>query len=576
MFRASHRRTVLCAVLVCLAACRQEEPEQSSDTEPRPDPTQGLAELLREFTKRYYELSPSAAVNSGLHEYDGQLPDYSPEGVRTRVAWLEEMRLRTAAIDAQRLSAKQRLYRDYLAVVIDTELFNIQTLKVLENNVWYGYLPLDPDLYLSRPYAPLRVRMDAYTKHVEGLPAAVAAMRHTLKPMPSGHAGVFQDYVAGLAKFVTTTPYDVFAPVNDAARQAAMKKADDEAAAALNDLAQWIKAATRNEKFALGPQKYAEMLWALERIDTPIEELKAAAERDLERNLQALQHACASFAPRSSLKECRAKVASRKPADGPVAAATRQLARLKRLIRDRNIVSIPTDPVVIVAEAPPHQRSGTAYISVPGPHEKAVPSIYYISPPDSKWSLEEQQQYLQSEADLMSTSTHCVWPGHILETFRSNLSGNPLAEFTYSYAFTEGWTHYSEEMMLHEALDDDPELAIGQLQNALLGNVRMLASIGLHTGGMSLEESEQLFLEKAFSDPENARQEAVRGTFDPGYLFYSFGKLMILKLRDDWRASHPGSSLRDFHDAFLSYGSSPVTLVRKAMLGEADDGKLFH
>jgi hypothetical protein len=204
-----------------------------------------------------------------------------------------------------------------------------------------------------------------------------------------------------------------------------------------------------------------------------------------------------------------------------------------------------------------------------------MPSIYYISPPDPNWPVEEQQQYIQSEADLMSTSMHCIW-GDILVAMRSSLSGNPLAVFTYSYAFSEGWAHYGEEMMLHEALDNDPEMAIGQLQNALLNDVRFLSSLGLHTGGMSIKESEQLFLEKAFCDPQSARQEAVRGTFDPGYLFYSLGKLMILKLRDDWLAIHPGRSLRDFHDAFLSFGSSPLVLVRKAMLGDADDGKLFH
>jgi uncharacterized protein (DUF885 family) len=292
--------------------------------------------------------------------------------------------------------------------------------------------------------------------------------------------------------------------------------------------------------------------------------------------VQSLERACEALAPGSSLRDCRAEVASRKPSDGPVAAATRQLDQLKRLILDRGIVSIPGDLTVVVAEAPPHQRSATAYIAVPGPHETGLSSIYYISPPDPNWPAEEQRQYLQSEADLMSTSTHCVWSGHILETVRSNRSDNPLAAFTYSYAYTEGWSSYSEEMMLHEALDDDPELTIGQLQNALLGNVRILASIGLHTGGMTVAEAEQLFRDKAFADPQNARQEAVRGTFDPGYLFYSLGKLMVQKLRDDWLANHPESSLRDFHDAFLSYGNPPIALLREFMLGDADDGRLFH
>jgi hypothetical protein len=209
-------RRFLCVALISLAACQQSE-SRSESAKPGLDAPQRFAELLGEFTKGYYALSPIAAVNSGLHEYDGQLPDFSPEGIRAKVAWLEQMRRSTAAIDAERLGTRERLYRDSLAAVIDLELFNIQTLKVMENNVWYGYLPLDPDLYLSREYAPLSVRMDAYTRHVEGLPAAAAAMRRSLKPMPSGHAEIFQDYLAGLVDFVTTLPDEVFSEVQDPA-----------------------------------------------------------------------------------------------------------------------------------------------------------------------------------------------------------------------------------------------------------------------------------------------------------------------------------------------------------------------
>jgi uncharacterized protein (DUF885 family) len=566
-------RAIFLVTLACLVACQQMPVRLGPDAPPVA--ARDLDGLMRDFIAGHYQRVPTAAVNSGLHEYDGRLPDFSPEGIRERVAWLVEMRRRTAAIDAAQLDVKERLYHGYLAVEIDTQLFNIQTLKVLENNAWYDYLALDPNVYLSRNYAPLAVRMDAYTRHVSELPATLVTMRRTLKPMPSGHAEGFRDYVAGLAGFVTTAPYDVFSAVDDPARQAAMKQTNDLAAAALTGLAHWVDTLPRDEDFALGAEKYAQMLWALERIDTPIGELKALAERDYGRNLQTLQRACAVFAPGATLRECRARVAVRKPPDGPIAAASRQVDQLRRLLLERHIASIPAGLQVIIAEAPPHQRSATAYIAVPGPLEKDAPSIYYISPPDPDWSVEDQKQYLQSEADLMATTTHCVWTGHILEAVRSNLSGNPLAVFTYSYAYTEGWSHYSEEMMLHEALDDDPEMAIGQLQNALMNDVRALSSIGLHTGGMSVRQAEQLFLDQAFSDPESARQEAVRGTFDPGYVLYLLGKLMVVKLRDDWLALHPGSSLGDFHEAFLSYGNPPPKLLRKVLLGGADDGRLF-
>ena len=533
-----------------------------------------LDDVLREFRDGYYERAPMLAVNSGLHEYDGLLPDFSTTAVAERLTWLEHTRARALSIDGAELTDQQVMLRDYLVVVVDTDLFNLRELRVLENNTWFDYLALDPNLYLARDYAPLGHRMDAYTKHVENLPQALAAMRALVKPMPPGHAEAFQTYLDGLAEFVTSAPYEVFAPVADHGRQSAMRDANDRAAAALGDLARWIESSPRDPDFALGGEKYQAFLWALERLDTPFEELAAMAWQDLELNTRALQDACAAFRPGATVQQCRDQVAARKPADGPVDAARRQLELLRSLVVEREIVTVP-DMEVVVAESPPHQRSGTAYISVAGPYEPDQPSYYYISPPDPTWSHEHRLAYTQSEADLMTTSTHCVWTGHILEAMLCHRPGNALAEFTYSYAFCEGWCAYSEEMMLHEALDDDPELTIGQLQNALLGDVRVLVSIGLHTGGMTLDQAERLFRERAFCDSENARMEAIRGSFDPGYLFYAVGKWMVTKLRDDWMALHPDRSLRDFHDAFLSHGDAPIALLRRLLLGDGDDGRLL-
>jgi uncharacterized protein (DUF885 family) len=575
--RRSHVTAALCVALGCLslppaARCADHATPSAAASDP-----QGFTRLLREFTNRYYALNPTVAVSVGLHQYDGKLPDFSAAALRREEAWLVDMRQRTAAIDARRLDEKSRLYRDYLAVEIDTELFNIRSLKVFENNVWTAYLPLDPDPYVSRQYAPLSARMDAYTRHVAGMPRALEAMRGTVKPMPSGHATIFADYLTGLASYVTRTPELVFAEVRDSARQAAMRQANERAAAALRETARWVQSLPHDQHYALGQAGLAQMLWDFERIDTPINELRSVAKRDIERNLQSLRRACATYAPGVDLNTCWERVASHKPADGPVAAATRQVAQLRKLIVERKIVSIPAEAAVVVAESPPQwsKGSGTAYVSIPGLHEQGVPSIYYITPPNPAWTTDELRQYALSEAVLMSITIHCVWPGHVLETLLSHASGNPLAAFTYSYAFTEGWTSYVEEMMVHEALDDDSEMAIGEIKEALQSNVRILAAIGVHAEGLSVEAAQQLFVDKAFDGPDTAHDEAVRATFDPGYMFYSLGKLMIMKLRDDWLVSHPGASLRDFHDAFLAYGTTPVRLVRKAMLGDADDGSLF-
>ena len=162
---------------------------------------------------------------------------------------------------------------------------------------------------------------------------------------------------------------------------------------------------------------------------------------------------------------------------------------------------------------------------------------------------------------------HEVWPGHFLHFMRVNRSPSKVAQLFQSYAYTEGWAHYTEEMMADEGLRaDDPEWQIGMRLSALKRNARYLCAIGLHTGGMSVEQCERLFRESSLTDPGNARQQALRGTYDPAYLNYTLGKLMILRLRKDWLAANPKATLRDFHDRFLGY-SGPVPLVRRLMLG---------
>ena len=255
--------------------------------------------------------------------------------------------------------------------------------------------------------------------------------------------------------------------------------------------------------------------------------------------------------------------------------ARNQLAQLKQYIADHRIVTIPGTEQALVEEAPAYKRQNFAYINIPGPYEKSLPSVYYIAPPDPKWPKAEQDAYLPGKADLLFTSVHEVWPGHFLQFLHSNRSSWRFGRVFVGYAFAEGWAHYTEELMVEEGLATGaPELHVGQLLNALLRNVRLVCAIGLHTKGMTVAECEQLFKDKAYQDAGNARQQAARGTYDPAYLNYTMGKLMILKLRADWQAENPGKPRREFHDQLLSRGGPPIPLLRGEML-EAAGGELF-
>jgi uncharacterized protein (DUF885 family) len=335
----------------------------------------------------------------------------------------------------------------------------------------------------------------------------------------------------------------------------------------------WLEAQrpTQTEDFALGAERFAEMLQATERVELPLDRLQQIGREDMARNVAALAEACAAFRPGATIPACTQAVRAHKPPGGAVAEASRQLGGLEAFVRQKDLVSIPGAERAEVRESPPYRRANTAYIDIPGPYETGQPSIYYIAPPNPSWNREEQQAYIPGETDLLFISVHEVWPGHFLQFLHANRAPSMLGRLFVGYAYAEGWAHYSEELMWEAGLGNgDPETHIGQLQNALLRDARFLSAIGLQSGTMTTAESERLFREEAFQDPGTARQQAARGTYDPAYLNYTLGKLMIRRLREDWTASRGGrAAWKAFHDTFLGFGGPPIPQVRNAMLGDS-------
>jgi uncharacterized protein (DUF885 family) len=569
---------VLCLGLV---GCGQQQPAANAPKGPSLA-SQEWDKRTASFIQSYFDAQPFFAAQSGRHEYDGQLPDLSSHGIRREIARLHDERDQIAAVDPKTLEPRERFDREYLLAVVDKDLFWIEKTKFpFTNPAWY-IDKIDPDMYLNRNYASLDVRMKAYIKYARGIPKMVNDIKANLQPpLPKSYVELGIAQFGGLATFYSKDVASVFASVSDPDLQKQLSDADTAAAQAMDGLKQTLEEDLKkaNDQFALGPDLYAQMVSQTERVDVPVDQIEAAGRADLDRNTAALKAECATYAPKQSLQQCIAKVVAHKPKDGAVAAAREQLVMLKDFVVKNNVVSIPSTEDAMVAEAPPYNRSNAAFIQVPGPYDHGVASVYNIAPPDPKWSKAEQAAYIPSEATLLSTSVHEVWPGHFLQFLHSNANPSKLEALWVGYAYAEGWAHYCEEMMIEKGLaKGDPEKHIGQLIDALLRDVRLLSSIGLHTHGMTVEQSEKMFREQAFQDPGNARQQAARGTYDPAYLNYTLGKLMIRKLRTDWIAKHSGAGAaagsddqalwHDFHDQFLSYGGPPIPLLRKEMLGE--------
>ena len=544
--------------------------------------SQNWDKLTAGFIESYFQAQPFYAAQSGRHEFDGQLPDVSAHGIKREIARLHDERDQIAAVDPKTLEPRERFDREYLLAVVDRDLFWIEKTKFpFTNPGWYAD-KIDPDMYLNRDYAPLDKRMKAYIKYARGIPKMVKDIQDNLQsPLPKTYVELGIAQFGGMAEFYTKNVAATFASVTDPDLQKQLSDADTAAAQAMDGLKSTLIEARKkaNDSYVLGPDLYAQMVTQTESVNVPVDQIEAAGRADLDRNTAALKAECAVYTPKASLQQCIAKVAANKPKEGPVEAARAQLVMLKDYIVKNNIVSIPSNEEAKVAEAPPYNRSNAAFIQVPGPYDKGVASTYNIAPPDPKWSKAEQAAYIPSEATLLFTSVHEVWPGHFLQFLHSNSNPSKLEGIWVGYAYAEGWAHYCEEMMYEEGLGKgDPEKHIGQLTDALLRDVRLLSSIGLHTHGMTVAQSEKMFREQAFQDPGNARQQAARGTYDPAYLNYTLGKLMIRKLRSDWVAKQPGAASgegadnhalwHDFHDKFLSYGGPPIPLLRKEMMGE--------
>ena len=566
----NYARVAALLLFAGLAACSQSEDTAVTETEMAP-----WAEFAATAVAEYYSHNPEQAVDSGLHQYDGQIVDLSPDSVAEYLAWVRKTR--NAAQSYDDLEGMDAFERNYLIASMNEEEFDFETADYLSRNPAAYVGQLGFSVYVDREYAPLDVRMRAYAKYVAQFPAFFETMRSNLQP-PLARPLITMSLArfGGLVAYMETTVPEIFASVDDKELQAEFATANAAAVEAVRGTVAWLNdlTETAHDDFALGEERFLEMLSAMEGVDITLAELKAAGERDLERNLGLMDEACAEFAPGKNIRDCVLDVQNRKPEGGAVVGARAQLPGLRVFLEEQKLVTIPGTEEALVDEAPPHRRTNSAYIEIPGPYEVGLPSVYFIAPPNPSWSEEDQLAYIPGETDLLFTSVHEVWPGHFLQFLHANRAKNNIGQHFGAYTFTEGWAHYTEEMMADAGLDDGrPDIRIGQLLNALLRNVRYLSAIGLHAEGMTVEESHKLFEEKAFADYGTAAQQSLRGTYDPGYLNYTLGKLMIRKLREDWTQGKGGrEAWGRYHDQFLSYGYPPIPLVRQQMLGEDYEG----
>ena len=546
--------------------------------------SQAFANLSQRLIEDHWRFYPTAGSRIGRHEYDGQLPDLSPAQVSRREREIRQGMTELASVDRAALDSPDRLGHGLLELFLKRELFTFTEMRPLENNPMRQSGFLNMSGYVRRDYAPLEDRLRSATSALRQAPGFLDVLDRAMSDRLSKHVvDMSVESYGGMARFYRTDLLRFAGAVSDRRIADEFTSALNTAAAALDRFVERLKSRGNpsanqegEEGFAIGPTLYEGMLATGEGLDLPLEQVAQVGRANLEENLELIREVAGRIAPGRPVESIVAEIGHDHPSAHALIPDTRDLLEdIRQALLDFDIISLPSDDRCQVIETPTYMRYAFAAMDSAGALEsKATESFYYVTPVEDDWTAAQQDEWLSNfnYNTLKVISIHEVYPGHFVHHLH-NRYGEPLPlinRAATSYAFTEGWAHYTEQMMLEtEYGSGRADLLLTQLLEALVRNCRYVCSIAMHTEGMTVDEATRFFMENAYMGEHPARREALRGTFDPGYLNYTLGKLMILKLREDYRRERGSEySLRGFHDRLLSFGAPPLPLLRQAMLEE--------
>ncbi len=526
----------------------------------------------RFFDEYYFPFNPTTATVTGIHKYDSQLEDYSTAGNAKRRDALKKWE---AEFDKQPASPD----RDLVLNSIRAELLELDSIRMWERN---------PDLYssgitssaytiMSRTFAPAAARLKVLTAREKLMPKVLADARANLKNPPKVYTEVAIDQIGGNISFFENDVPLAFKDVHDAALQSDFKTANAAVITALQSYEKWMKSdllPRSNGDFRLGAEKFAKKLALEEMVDIPLDHLLEIGYANLHENQKRFAETAARIDKSKKPAEILAELEKDHPAPDKLLEAFRgTLQGLKDFIAAKKIITIPSPVLPILQETPPFERALTfASMDTPGPYETVAKEAYFnVTLPEKNWPAARIEDFMQGfhRGVILSTSIHEAYPGHYVQFLWMQHVDSRVRKLLGANSNAEGWAHYCEQMMLDEGYaNNDPRMRLGQLQDALLRNARYIVGIEMHTGKRTVEQGIEFFEKEGYQTHQVAETETKRGTSDPTYLYYTLGKLQILKLREDYKKMKGDKfTLEEFHDNFMKQGFPPIKIVRKAMLG---------
>jgi uncharacterized protein (DUF885 family) len=538
-----------------------------------------LPHFVDEYLSYLYEVHPTNATFDGVHLHDDLLEDWSRQAIDTQVRDLGGFARRLAAIDPARLTDTERLERPALDASIRARLFELEDIRPWERSPqqYADILATSLAGQALFDYAPLAERARRVLSKLRQVPRLMQAARDNIKDPPGIYVKVGLESMRGTLRFIDEDLPRAFGDLGDLHLLGDLADASTEAAGAIHAYIDFLEkdlAPRSKGSFRLGRERFEQKFRLDEGISLSADRLLEIATRELQRTQEEFRRVASRLNGGDPLGAW-ARAKNEHPAAGQlVSVAQQQLADLETFIKRQRIVSMPEGAPVEVAPTPRFYRWTFASMWTPGPFEaRPLRAFYYITDVEPSWPSERKDEHLRdfNYGALWAISIHEVFPGHFLHYQHLRQVDSKLRKSILfsSTAFVEGWAHYCEQMMVEEGFRKNDHLVrLGQLAEALIRLCRFIVGIRLHCEDMSVEQGVRFFREEAFLEEPSARREAERGTFDPSYILYSAGKLMIMKLREDYKA-HAGAdySLRGFHDTLLGNGTVPLWLHRTLMLG---------
>ncbi len=543
-----------------------------------------------EYIKGYLTARPLQAVALGFHEYDGKTADYSRLALDAELSRLQKFDDRLKIFDLDKLSQRQSIDLRILQAAIEREIFERQDMRMYERNPMVYARAADLSVYLNRNFAALEDRVHSINLIEAQIPNVLIAAKSNLDPvLPKPWVELAIQVAKGSAEFLRTSLVDGIKDLKDERIKGDFLETNRKAAGALSEYAGWLereRLPKATADFALGEEKYHRMLTQAELVDMTPAQLLDLGMAKLKEEQDTFAEAARAIDPDKSPSAVFKEIQTEHPtADNLIPDFTKNLEGIRKYVVAHKVVAIPSDVRAQVKPTPQYRRAVSfASMDTPGPFEKhGAEAFFYVTPVEPEWSETQKEEWLTAFNKYSSdvVAIHEAYPGHYVQFLHLNASTATKVEKIFrSYSFVEGWAHYCEQMLIDDgfgaapAKDPKPDevqraakYRMAQADAALLRLCRLCVSIQMHTKNMSVEDATKFFEDNCYYEEKPALAEAMRGTFDPGYLSYTLGKLQILKLKADYQAQQGNEfSLQKFHNELLNHGAPPIRLLRELML----------